>query len=119
MLQLLLGMLIRRELNIHEFFRFPPSPGDSMMYQHSVGGVGGGCSPTNSTPPNLNTTCSPGTPPLTQPTSQQQQQQQHQQQQQQQQPGNNSSNNNNNTNPSQQNDNGGSEMVSEIKLWES
>lgn len=85
-----------------------PPAGDSMMYQHSVGGVGGGgggggigcpgSSPTNSTPPNLNSNCSPSTPPLTQ-----------QQQQQQQQPGNNS--NNNNANPSQQND-GSSEMVS-------
>uniref|UniRef100_A0A182QI40 OAR domain-containing protein n=1 Tax=Anopheles farauti TaxID=69004 RepID=A0A182QI40_9DIPT len=66
--------------------------GDTMMYQHSVGGVGcTGSSPT-STPPNINA-CSPSTPPLSnggpQPNQpqqqQQQQQQQHQQQQQQQQ----------------------------------
>ena len=93
-----------------------PLPGDSMIYQHSVGGGGGGgvggCpggSPTNSTPPNMNATCSPSTPPLSQqPPTQQQQQQQQQQSQ----AGNNSSSNNNNPNPSQQNDNGSSEMVS-------
>lgn len=38
--------------------------GDSMMYQHSVSGVGcSGGSPTTSTPPNLNA-CSSSTPPL-------------------------------------------------------
>ncbi|XP_037035030.1 homeobox protein orthopedia isoform X2 [Bradysia coprophila] len=38
--------------------------GDSMMYQHSVSGVGcSGNSPTTSTPPNINT-CSSTTPPL-------------------------------------------------------
>ncbi|XP_052872836.1 homeobox protein orthopedia [Anopheles cruzii] len=64
--------------------------GDTMMYQHSVGGVGcTGNSPT-STPPNINA-CSPSTPPLSnggqQPTQPQQQQQQQQQQQHQQQQG--------------------------------
>lgn len=42
-------------------------PGDSMMYQHSVGGgvgCGGNGSPTATTPPNMNS-CSSVTPPLT------------------------------------------------------
>ncbi|XP_037035033.1 homeobox protein orthopedia isoform X4 [Bradysia coprophila] len=42
----------------------PMTAGDSMMYQHSVSGVGcSGNSPTTSTPPNINT-CSSTTPPL-------------------------------------------------------
>lgn len=45
----------------NRYFKFP---GDSMMYQHSVSGVGcSGNSPTTSTPPNINT-CSSTTPPL-------------------------------------------------------
>ncbi|XP_046811138.1 homeobox protein orthopedia isoform X5 [Lucilia cuprina] len=43
----------------------PMTAGDSMMYQHSVGGVGcgGNGSPTATTPPNMNS-CSSVTPPL-------------------------------------------------------
>ncbi|XP_075167018.1 orthopedia homeobox isoform X1 [Haematobia irritans] len=45
----------------------PMTAGDSMMYQHSVGGVGcgggGNGSPTAATPPNMNS-CSSVTPPL-------------------------------------------------------
>ncbi|BFG06083.1 homeobox protein orthopedia [Drosophila madeirensis] len=80
----------------------PMTAGDSMMYQHSVGGVacGPSGSPSATTPPNMNS-CSSVTPPpiSTQPNAsqnelsgepmplhqQQQQQQTHQQQQQQQQ----------------------------------
>uniref|UniRef100_A0A1I8MBU0 Homeobox domain-containing protein n=1 Tax=Musca domestica TaxID=7370 RepID=A0A1I8MBU0_MUSDO len=66
--------------------------GDSMMYQHSVGGVGcgGNGSPTAATPPNMNS-CSSVTPPLSnQPNPSQNElngepQNHHQQQQQQQQ----------------------------------
>ncbi|SPP73788.1 blast:Calcium and integrin-binding family member 2 [Drosophila guanche] len=79
----------------------PMTAGDSMMYQHSVGGVacGPSGSPSATTPPNMNS-CSSVTPPpiSTQPNAsqnelsgepmplhqQQQQQQTHQQQQQQQ-----------------------------------
>ncbi|KAM7344385.1 orthopedia homeobox isoform 5-T6 [Cochliomyia hominivorax] len=44
----------------------PMTAGDSMMYQHNVGGVGcgGNGSPTATTPPNMNS-CSSVTPPLT------------------------------------------------------
>ncbi|XP_043066803.1 homeobox protein orthopedia isoform X6 [Drosophila bipectinata] len=79
----------------------PMTAGDSMMYQHSVGGVscGPSGSPSATTPPNMNSCSSVTPPPLSaQPNSsqnelngepmplhQQQQQQSHQQQQQQQQ----------------------------------
>ncbi|XP_037941914.1 homeobox protein orthopedia-like [Teleopsis dalmanni] len=45
--------------------------GDSMMYQHTVGGVGCGAggSPTATTPPNINS-CSSVTPPLSNQPSQ-------------------------------------------------
>ncbi|XP_032306746.1 homeobox protein orthopedia isoform X4 [Drosophila ananassae] len=79
----------------------PMTAGDSMMYQHSVGGVscGPSGSPSATTPPNMNSCSSVTPPPLSaqpntsqnelngepMPLHQQQQQQSHQQQQQQQQ----------------------------------
>lgn len=43
--------------------RLSTKPGDSMLYQHSVSGIGcSGSSPTT-TPPNINA-CSSSTPPL-------------------------------------------------------